>query len=269
MVIASIDYLRQLVRQQTQPVLCHRLVNHLRPLTRKLTPFLMGVVLLCGSIAAYGLSTSLLGANPSHARTCHWYTVEAGDTLSGIAQLSHTTISRLVHANMLANSNLIFVDQRLCIPQRLRHPGIAQNGAVNWYDYRDLDWSDPAQVHDLLYQAAISRNLPPRLLLAIAWQESSWTQHVIAWDGGIGVMQLMPYTAVSINTVTGRQLDPYLLSDNLDLGAIYLQSLWQVFHGNLVKVISAYNEGAWEVAHVGIKNWHYVDNVLALMKRLN
>jgi soluble lytic murein transglycosylase-like protein len=47
--------------------------------------------------------------------------------------------------------------------------------------------------------------------MAIAWQESGWYQHVIAWDGGIGVMQLMPYTAMGINAGTGIRRNPYHL----------------------------------------------------------
>ncbi|MBA2677216.1 MAG: transglycosylase SLT domain-containing protein, partial [Ktedonobacteraceae bacterium] len=60
---------------------------------------------------------------------------------------------------------------------------------------------------------------------------------------------------------------PYKLSDNIELGAIYLRSLMNGFHGNLNEVISAYNEGGWSVVHRGIFNWKYVNNVRALMQR--
>ena len=119
----------------------------------------------------------------------------------------------------------------------------------------------------MLRQAASSHGLPTNLLLAIAWQESGWNQHVIAWDGGIGVMQVMPYTAMGINAGTGIRRNPYHLWDNINLGATYLSWLWSSFHGNLVDVISAYNEGGWSVIHRGIFNWSYVNNVLYLMRR--
>ena len=119
----------------------------------------------------------------------------------------------------------------------------------------------------MLRQAAYRYGLPANLLLAIAWQESNWTQHVIAWDGGIGVMQLMPYTAASINAGTGIRRNPYNLWDNINLGATYLNWLWHNFRGNLVDVISAYNEGGWAVIHRGIFNWNYVNSVLYLMRR--
>ncbi len=114
-------------------------------------------------------------------------------------------------------------------------------------------------------QAAADYHLPASLLLAIAWQESGWEQHVISHDGGIGAMQIMPYTAMSINAATGIRRDPYKLSDNIYLGANYLHSLWIKFHGNQTQVISAYNEGGWAVVHRGIFNWHYVNNVSYLM----
>jgi len=119
----------------------------------------------------------------------------------------------------------------------------------------------------MLRLVAARYSLPANLLLAIAWQESGWYQHVIAWDGGIGVMQLMPYTAMGINAGTGMRRDPYRLWDNINLGATYLSWLWRDFHGYLAKVISAYNEGGWAVIHRGIFNWRYVRNVLYLMRR--
>ncbi len=141
------------------------------------------------------------------------------------------------------------------------------NGVVRWYDYSALNWSSQGEIRSLLNQAAAHYGLPANLLMAIAWQESGWNQHVIAWDGGIGVMQLMPYTAMSLNASTHIRRDPYHLVDNIYLGATYLYYLWHNFHGNLSDVISAYNEGGWAVVHRGIFNWRYVDNVLALMHR--
>jgi hypothetical protein len=272
MTIVAMDYLHNLVRRPTRPGrLYRRFACRLRTSTTKLTLILLSVLLLCGSIAAFSLRSSLLAANLN--KSCGWYTVRNGDTLTNIASQYHTTISVLAHANGIHNVNLIFVSQRLCLPHSLVHQsggaGILPNGVVRWYDYQDLDWSNRSQVHKLLYRVATDHRLPPRLLLAIAWQESGWTQHVIAWDGGIGVMQLMPYTAQGINSGIGQQLSPYDLSDNLNLGATYLEWLWNDFHGNLPRVISAYNEGGWSVQHRGIFNWNYVNNVMALMQRLN
>ncbi|MEI2691401.1 MAG: LysM peptidoglycan-binding domain-containing protein [Anaerolineae bacterium] len=49
--------------------------------------------------------------------TCSvWYTVQRGDTLSGIAVNFGTTVPALMAANNLSNPNVIFVGQKLCIP---------------------------------------------------------------------------------------------------------------------------------------------------------
>jgi len=235
----------------------------------------LAALLLFGSLVSSD-QPSAYAANPGSGNGCHWYTVHWGDTLSGIAWSYHTTIWTLANVNHIRNVNLIFVGQQLCIPYSRRGgsgngggggaSGLYSNGAVRWYAYNALQWSTRSQVVALLRQAAWHYGLPANLLLAIAWQESGWHQHVIAWDGGIGVMQLMPYTAMGINRSTGIRRDPYRLVDNIYLGATYLYWLWHNFRGNLVKVISAYNEGGWAVIHRGIFNWRYVHSVLYLMR---
>jgi len=226
-----------------------------------------------GSIVVSYNQQTAFAADPGSGYQCAWYIVHRGDTLSVIAWSNNTTMWRLVSVNHIANVNLIFIGQRLCIPYRVggvqatQGSGILANGTVRWYAYNALDWSTRGQVVSMLRLVAALYRLPANLLLAIAWQESGWYQHVIAWDGGIGVMQLMPYTAMGINAGTGKRRDPYLLWDNINLGATYLSWLWRDFHGYLVKVISAYNEGGWAVIHRGIFNWHYVRNVLYLMRR--
>lgn len=272
MTIKPPDNGSNLSRQNTKPLqgyqkMARRL--HLSP--TKLTLCLLSILLLSGSLAIYHLQSSLLAAQAGSDKACNWHIISAGETLTLIARQYHTTISTLTHTNSIPNANLIFVGKRLCIPRpgSATPRGIQANGKVSWYNYQALDWSNRSQVHDLLCQVAISHHLPTRLVLAIAWQESGWTQHVIAWDGGIGVMQLMPYTAMNINSGLGQQLDPYDLQDNVNLGATYLAWLWDEFDGNLPEVISGYNEGGWAVQHQGIFNWHYVNNVMSLMQNMN
>ncbi len=220
-------------------------------------------LLLFSSVVISNSQPAVHAANPGAGNACSWYRVHWGDTLTGIAGRYRTTIWTLARVNNVRNVNLIFVGQELCIPHRQgggsslgngSGRGLLSNGVVVWYDYRALDWSSRSQVASMLRTAAHSYRLPTNLLLAIAWQESGWYQHVIARDGGIGVMQLMPYTAMDINAGTGIRRNPYHLWDNINLGATYLYWLWHNFHGNLV------------VIHRGIFNWRYVNNVLYLMR---
>ena len=244
------------------------------------------VVLLFGSLLlTHNQQQNAHAANPGSGNACSWYTIRFGDTLANIAGGYHTNIWTLARVNGIGNINLIFAGQRLCIPYVVRNggqssgggsgsssgggqSGILASGYVPWYNYNALQWSSRNEVSAQLRQVALNYGLPVNLVLAIAWQESGWTQHVIARDGGIGVMQLMPYTAMSINTSTGIQRDPYKLWDNINLGATYLRYLWSYFQGNLYQVISAYNEGGWAVTHRGIFNWNYVNSVMYLMRTL-
>jgi hypothetical protein len=66
--------------------------------------------------------------------------------------------------------------------------------------------------------------------------------------------------------MTGTVRDPYKLQDNILMGVFYLHTLGNSFHWNMPEVISAYNEGPWAVAHRGIFNWRYVNNVMAMMR---
>jgi len=209
----------------------------------------LSALLFAGGVIAWRVIPAVQAACPS-------YTVRWGDTLGNIAASYRTTVAQLAQLNHIRNVNLIYVGQHLCVSS-----GVVPSDP--------LEWSSPAQVHTLLIQAAARHGLPRNLVLAIAWQESNWTQHVIAWDGGIGTMQIMPYTAVYLNGVMHTQLNPYRLWDNIELGTSYLRMLWNTFPTNLQRIISAYNEGANAVITRGIFNWHYVYNVLWYMGRLN
>ena len=127
-----------------------------------------------------------------------------------------------------------------------------------------------------------SITLPPNLIDAIAWEESGWQSTIIACDGGIGTMQIMPATATWMNNRFGTNFNVNTLSGNTMLGAEYLEWLVRYFgdyaySGNyslsnqdlLNDVIAAYNVGPGAVDPTagpsGIPNWQYVNNVEALM----
>ena len=165
-------------------------------------------LLLPSSLLVRSTSPDVQAANLRANGTCNWYNIIAGDTLSGIAQRYHTSIGTLARVNNIANVNLIFVGQHLCTSSRAGYQssntvsGLLTNGTVRWYAYNALDTSSHSQIVYLADSAAARYGLPADLLLAIAWQESGWRQHIIARDGGIGAMQLMPYTAMGMNTET-------------------------------------------------------------------
>ena len=108
--------------------------------------------------------------------------------------------------------------------------------------------------------------LPVNLLKAIAWQESGWQSNIVACDGGIGTMQLMPGTVTWMNGKFGVTNDVQTLTGNTELGAELLDEL-VAYYGDsdfggkydlgpdpvtgknplLDLVIAAYNAGAGNV----------------------
>jgi LysM repeat protein len=243
-----------------------------KPVPAKLVALLiLPILLLLGALLIDLYQSNAYATSATINQNCSWYQIKPGDTLSSIAIHNNVTTQALAQANYLSNVNLIFAGKQLCLPQlgtkTCAFYSIQQNNAACAYSQSALQYSTPGQVATLLRQAAIRYGLPLGLLYAIAWQESGWNQHIISRDGGIGVMQIMPYTATSLNATVGTRFNPYSLQDNIALGALYLHILWISFHGNLPQIISAYNEGGWNVVHRGIFNQPYVNNVLALMRR--
>ncbi len=221
---------------------------------RKILALALLVVTLVGSVA--GLWRVITPAQAS----CPSYTIHWGDTLWQIALRYHTTTTRLAQLNHLTNPNYIIAGRTICVGSA------SASSQSNSSSSSGLEWSNRNEVRNMLIAAADQHHLPRNLVLAIAWQESNWTQHVISWDGGVGTMQLMWYTADWLNSYLRTGYNSYRLWDNIQLGTSYLAILWHDFGGNLNDIISAYNEGERAVRTRGIFNWNYVVSVVGLMR---
>lgn len=70
------------------------------------------------------------------------YTVVSGDTLGGIATRHHTTWQRLASYNHIANPNLIYVHQIVCIPGKppVRSGPPPVKGTGNYFPYGQCTW---------------------------------------------------------------------------------------------------------------------------------
>ncbi|HEX6818225.1 MAG TPA: LysM peptidoglycan-binding domain-containing protein [Ktedonobacterales bacterium] len=66
----------------------------------------------------------------SRADGCQWYTVQSGDTLSKLSARFGTTVAVLAATNHIANPDLIFVGQRLCVSTTASDNG-SSNGSGN------------------------------------------------------------------------------------------------------------------------------------------
>lgn len=93
-------------------------------------------------------------------------------------------------------------------------------------------------------RAASDAGIDPRLLAAMAWQESRFHADAVSPSGAIGLTQLMPGTAA------GLDVDPWDPVQNLDGGARYLA--WTIAEfGSIELGLAAYNAGPGRVREAG------------------
>jgi len=94
------------------------------------------------------------------------------------------------------------------------------------------------ELEDAVARYAIEYQLSPALLMAVMKAESSFNPTVISKAGAVGLMQLIPETAIRHGV---RNL--YDTKENIAGGAKHLRYLLDRFHGNIRLALAAYNAG--------------------------
>jgi soluble lytic murein transglycosylase len=103
-----------------------------------------------------------------------------------------------------------------------------------------------------LIKAYTRNGLDPFLAAAIIREESQYDFRAVSRVGAIGLMQLMPATALTLarslgfNDVVREELFDQEL--NIRFGVRYLEQLLQQFSGNIIHTIAAYNAGPQAVS---------------------
>lgn len=96
-------------------------------------------------------------------------------------------------------------------------------------------------------RAALAANLDPALVHAVIFVESGYNQAARSPKGAIGLMQLMPDTALRYGV-----RDPAKSPEaNLKAGTLYLRDLMRQFGNRLDLVLAAYNAGENAVVRYG------------------
>ncbi|MEQ1656723.1 MAG: lytic transglycosylase domain-containing protein [Nitrospira sp.] len=98
------------------------------------------------------------------------------------------------------------------------------------------------ELEEAVIRYACEYKLSPALLLAVMKAESSFDPTVISKAGAVGLMQLIPETAIRHGV---RNL--YDTRDNIGGGAKHLRYLLDRFHGNMRLALAAYNAGEKKV----------------------
>jgi soluble lytic murein transglycosylase-like protein len=118
--------------------------------------------------------------------------------------------------------------------------------------------ADPkTMVHD----AAVRYGLPPKFVESVAKVESAMRPNAVSPKGAIGVMQLMPATARSLDA------DPNDSAQNIAAGTRLLRELLIKYDNDAVKALAAYNAGEGAVDRYGglppyPETQSYVDKVI-------
>jgi len=96
--------------------------------------------------------------------------------------------------------------------------------------------------YPIIIKAADKHDVDPALIKAIIKAESRYNPMATSKKGAIGLMQIMPRTALAFSTE-----DMYDPVYNINVGVEYLKNLLDQFEGNLELALAAYNAGPGKV----------------------
>ena len=163
----------------------------------------------------------------------------------------HRSISRPGMAILVALSGSVLLtvpsDSQAEIYQYIDAKGtISLTNVPSDTRYRRIDLH-PNRLHPVLSEEELEpvirrfsrqHQLHPALIRAIIKAESDFDPRAVSRAGAVGLMQLMPQTAVKLDV-----RDLYDPEDNIGGGTKYLRQLLDRFRGNLPLALAAYNAG--------------------------
>jgi LysM repeat protein len=199
------------------------------------------------------------------------YTVQPGDTLSGIAGRSGVTVGQLAWMNGLDPNAPLLAGTALKLPSQapVAAPAQPQPAPVTLPDAEPN--ATPARLTSTqIGQVAAQHGVSPSLAAAVAWQESGFNNEVISSANARGVMQVMPGTWSWVQqNLSDQTLDPNSAIDNVSAGSLYLSQLLHDAGGDPALAAAYYYQGEGSVRAVGLlpETRQYVADVLALRSR--
>lgn len=194
-------------------------------------------------LAGTTLTIPETAAAPLAASGTTTYRVEAGDTLSAIAERYGVGLTNLLATNpVITDPDRLFIGQVLSIPR--------ENA-----------------ISEILRRTAVRYGVDPTLVQAIAWQESGWQQGAVSPAGAIGVMQLLPETATWVEAeVVGAPLAYATSAQENVVAGVALLAWLQERAASEELLIAYYFQGQGSVARDGIfpATARYISSVQAI-----
>lgn len=116
--------------------------------------------------------------------------------------------------------------------------------------------------YDRLIRTAAQRyQVDPHLVKAVIRAESNFDCLARSNKGALGLMQLMPDTAMDMEVA-----DPFDPQDNINGGTRYLSKMLDLFDGNLKLALAAYNAGPGRV--IGIRQVPRIKETIDYVQRV-
>ena len=124
----------------------------------------------------------------------------------------------------------------------------------------------PPSPRELADAAADKYGLPRKLVRSVMAAESGFSPQAVSPKGAVGLMQLMPATALTLG------VDPNDPAQNVDAGARYLRDLLVRYDGYIWHALAAYNAGPGAVEkYKGVPPYsetiHYVSKIDKALKK--
>jgi soluble lytic murein transglycosylase len=127
-------------------------------------------------------------------------------------------------------------------PERLRK--MENNSLVEW------GIAYPLAFREMVAGNCAERRIAETLVYSIMRAESNYSPTAISQAGAVGLLQVMPATAASLvgsgseSGISGRLTRPEF---NIRLGVKHLEDLMEIYEGDLVMAVAAYNAGSGNV----------------------